>query len=73
MLNLTDLQLNGPRNTTIPYTANNTYFLPDGRYSFTQWNLSETQRHGIDAGSKAYAQIGASQLGEVARRLLGVQ
>jgi hypothetical protein len=73
MLNLTDLQLNGPRNTTIPYTANNTYFLRNGRYSFTQWNLSETQRRGIDVGSKVHAQISAAQLGDVARRLLGVQ
>ncbi|KAG7356230.1 hypothetical protein IV203_000916 [Nitzschia inconspicua] len=55
MFNETDVLLNGIRNTTIPYTARNQYFL-NSAYRFQgKWNLSEAQNMGIDVGSTQYS------------------
>jgi hypothetical protein len=51
MFNETDLTLNGIANTTIPLTANNTYYLPSGYRFQGKWTLSEAQERGVDLGS----------------------
>mmetsp|Transcript_23494 Transcript_23494/g.34669 ORF Transcript_23494/g.34669 Transcript_23494/m.34669 type:complete len:913 (-) Transcript_23494:156-2894(-) len=53
MFNETDLAVMGNRNTTIPYTAYNRYYLKNS-YKFRAWDLSQAQAHGIDAGSREY-------------------
>jgi hypothetical protein len=55
MFNETDLAMSGIRNTTIPYTARNRYFLKDPYHFRGRWNLSETQARGIDVGSTEYS------------------
>ena len=70
MFNLTDLELKGPWNTTIPYTANNRYFTKGAQYSFEGWNLSRTQSLGIDVGSVVFPLISAERIARAARKLL---
>lgn len=51
MFNETDLALAGNKNTTIPFTARNRYFLPRPYQFHGIWNLSEAKKHGIDIDS----------------------
>jgi hypothetical protein len=74
MFNETDLLLNGIRNTTIPYTARNRYFL-NNPYRFQgKWNLSETQAKGIDVGSSEYSlrDLSLHRINYLARILLAL-
>ena len=72
MFNATDLALRGPRDTTMPYTANNKYYL-GLEYSFAgQWNLSTAQAHGVDVGSEVFHEMSPKQLSVAARELLGL-
>lgn len=72
MFNATDLALRGPRDTTMPYTANNKYYL-GLKYTFAgQWNLSTAQAHGVDVGSEVFPEMSPAQLSAAARQLLGL-
>ena len=72
MFNATNLALRGPRDTTMPYTANNKYYL-GLKYTFAgQWNLSTAQAHGVHVGSEVSPEMPPAQLSAAARELLGL-
>ena len=72
MFNATDLHAMGPHDTTMPFTANNKYYL-GVPYSFqSTWNLSQAQAHGVDVGSEVFPEMTPTELSNAARQLLGL-
>lgn len=61
--NETDLELMGIWNTTIPFTAKNTYYLKHGyHFGHFDWNLSATKRKGIDIGAQEFGELKTASL-----------
>lgn len=73
MFSADDLKTHGPRNTTMPFTAYNTYRL-GVPYAFGPlgWDLSSAQSHGIDLGSTVSPEPMVSETETMARQWLGL-
>lgn len=72
MFNATDLDLMGPEDTTMPFTARNKYYLGIPYQFAGQWNLSEAQAHGVDRGSEVFPEMNPSDLEKAVRKLLSL-
>jgi hypothetical protein len=72
MFNETDLMIHSIKDTTIPYTARNKYYLNQPYRFRGKWNLTQAQAIGIDQGSveSSLKELSMKALGCFARAML---